>query len=110
MRRFVEIALLLIVAQPLSGQAPPRPLPNFSNAKPAEFKSAKIPAHLQPIYTSGAHGLEWLQRANQPDGKFIPGFIPALAAKIDSDAFLPQTDAALALLRAARFERDDRAT
>src|SRR3954453_24055457 len=109
MRRYLGIAILLVVARPLGGQPPPRPLPDLSSVKAAEAPTAKTQAHLQPIRISAARGMDWLQRANQPDGRFLPGFVPALAAKTDSDAFVPQTEAALALLRAAHFERDDRA-
>lgn len=109
MRHFAVLALLFAMARPLAAQQPPRPLPDFSSVKRAENSKDRTPSHLQPIQSSAVRGLEWLQRANQPDGKFLSGFNPALAAKIDSDAFLPQTEAALALLRAARFERDDRA-
>src|SRR5262245_19564952 len=109
MRPFMVLALPFAKAGPLAAQQPPRPLPDFSSVKRAENSKDKTPDHLQPIQKSAARGLEWLQRANQPDGKFLSGFNPALAAKIDSDAFLPQTEAALALLRAARFERDERA-
>src|SRR5262245_1690712 len=106
MRHFAVLALLFVRTGPLAAQQPPRPLPDFSAAKRADNSNGKTPSHLQPIQMSAARGLEWLQRANQPDGKFLSGFNPALAAKIDNDAFLAQTEAALALLRAARFERD----
>src|SRR5204862_263862 len=83
-------------------------LPDLSSAQPVEARG-KIPAHLEPIHTSGVRGMDWLRRANQPDGRFLSGFNPALAVKTENDAFLPQAEAALVLLRAARYERDDRA-
>jgi hypothetical protein len=109
MHRVTIFVLTLILAPSLAAQDPPRPLPDLSPAKPPEARGGKLPAHLQPVATSAARGMEWLQRANQPDGKFLPGFIPALAAKAEGEAFLPQAEAAMALLRAAHYERDDRA-
>jgi hypothetical protein len=102
------ITLALLLVQPILGQ-PPRQLPDLSTAPPFAARSAKIPAYLEPIHTSGVRGMDWLRRANQPDGKFLAGFNPALAAKTETDAFLPQAEATLVLLRAARFERDERA-
>jgi hypothetical protein len=55
------------------------------------------------IYRSGQAGSEWLQRANGADGRFVPGYIPALRTPLESDSALRQTGAALALARAARY-------
>ena len=109
MRHLLGIALSFALATAAFGQGAPKQLPDLSAEKANDVRTAKIPAHLQPIQMSGARGMEWLQRANQPDGKFLAGFLPALATKAEGDAFVPQTEAALALLRAARFQRDDRA-
>ncbi len=109
MRNLVGIALSFVLVGAVRGQQPPKPLPDLSTEKGTDARAVKVPAHLQPIQQSGARGMEWLQRANQPDGKFLPGFLPALAAKAEGDAFGPQTEAALALLRAARYQRNDRA-
>jgi hypothetical protein len=52
--------------------------------------------------------MEWLQRANKPDGRFTYGFVPALRQPLAGDSYVRQAGAALALARAARFYGDDR--
>jgi hypothetical protein len=57
---------------------------------------------------SAQRGADWLYRANRPDGRFIPGYVPALQAVLDGDHYLRQGGAALALARAGRFAQNDR--
>ena len=52
--------------------------------------------------------MEWLQRANKPDGHFIAGFLPDLRVPMEGDSYVRQAGAALALAQAARFYGDDR--
>lgn len=111
MCRVAVLALLIVCVSAIRGQEPPKLLPDLSTDKATAARTQKtpLPRHLQPIDASSARGMGWLQRANQPDGKFLSGFIPALAIKADGDPFGPQTEAALALIRAARYHGDDRA-
>lgn len=111
MSRGIRIAIIVIIANGAwaHSQEPPKVLPDFTDSPVVKKPDRVIPPHLQPIYRSGSRGMDWLQRANQPDGKFLSGFLPALATKLDADPFVPQTEAAGALIRAARFQRDDRA-
>jgi hypothetical protein len=53
-------------------------------------------------------GAEWLYRANRPDGRFIPGYLPALQKTVEDDSYLRQAAAAAALARAARWSGDER--
>jgi hypothetical protein len=70
---------------------------------------AKLTAQQRHIYVSGQRAMEWLQRANKPDGRFIYGFVPALRQPMEGDSYVRQAGAAFALARAARFYGDDRA-
>ncbi len=38
--------------------------------------------------------MEWLQRANKLDGRFLAGFIPALGQRLDGNNYLHQVSAA----------------
>jgi hypothetical protein len=55
-------------------------------------------------------GADWLQRANEPNGRFLPGYSPALQVPLEGDHFLRQAGAAVALARAARYFNDPKAT
>ncbi|MEI7688103.1 MAG: hypothetical protein WCL32_24110 [Planctomycetota bacterium] len=111
MSRIGALAWILMLAGTAFGQEPPKALPDLlpgdKSLRPRDIP--KTPEHLRPLHASSLRGMDWLQRANQPDGKFLPGFLPALAIKAEGDPFGPQTEAALALLRAARYHNDDRA-
>ena len=50
-------------------------------------------------YLAGQRGLEWLVRANRPDGRFIYGYVPALRKPLEGDDYLQQVQAALAATR-----------
>ncbi len=60
-------------------------------------------------YLSSQRGVDWLQRVNRPDGRFVFGYLPALRTAMEGDNFQTQVEAALALARAGRFFRDDKA-
>ncbi|MDB5313468.1 MAG: hypothetical protein JWO38_7670, partial [Gemmataceae bacterium] len=53
-------------------------------------------------------GSAWLTRMNQAQGRFLPGYRPALRQPTDGDHDLKQARAALALAQAAKFSGDDR--
>lgn len=57
---------------------------------------------------SAQRGADWLRRANGPDGRFVPGYAPALRAVLDGDHYLHQVRAAHALAKAARGLRGER--
>jgi hypothetical protein len=61
------------------------------------------------IVLSAQRGSDWLQRANRPDGHFVPGYVPALRVPLEGDHYLRQAAAAFALARAAHFFGDERA-
>lgn len=61
------------------------------------------------VYLSAQRGVAWLKRANQVDGRFRPGVIPALRRPLEGDHYLRQAGAALALARAASFFHDEQA-
>lgn len=83
-------------AKPSEPKVPPRDLDKVSLVEKQ--------AHL-----SCQRGIDWLQRVNRPDGRFIFGYLPALRAPMAGDNYLHQIEAALALARAGRIFRDDRA-
>src|SRR5204862_7273745 len=53
--------------------------------------------------------MEWMMRVNRTDGRFLPGFIPALRVALEGDNYLQQAGATAALARAATFYQDERA-
>ena len=60
------------------------------------------------MYLSAQRGGDWLCRANQADGRFIHGCLPALKAPLEGDHYLRQAGAAFALARVARFLGQER--
>ncbi len=69
----------------------------------------KLSPQDRQFYLSAKSGMEWLARMNKTDGRFLPGFLPALRVPVEGDHFLNQAGAAFALARAASFFQDDRA-
>ena len=90
---------------PPPGQKPP---PSPSPQRPTRDLSKMSPFDRQ-VFLSAQRGSEWLQRANGGDGRFVPGYVPALRVPLESDSFLHQAGAALALGKAAAYFQDDRA-
>jgi hypothetical protein len=80
------------------------------NAAAPAAKSArdlsKWPFVPKEAYLAGQRGSEWLQRVSRVDGRFLPGYLPALDAPLEGDNALRQAGAALALARAARYYKD----
>jgi hypothetical protein len=83
-----------------------------SQVKPvshAEQNQPTIPAPLRGYHASAHSGVEWLVRAhNDVSGRFLPGWLPALAAPVDENNYLHQCAATAALARAARYYGDER--
>src|SRR5262245_46731953 len=94
------------------GQAPkgqaPKPAANAPANAPVR-DMAKLSAQERLFYLTAQRGLDWLTRANKPDGKFVPGFLPDLRQPLGADSYLRQAGAALTLGRAARQFQDERA-
>ena len=108
MNRIMAATLTLLIANAAAAQQPPGLLPAVS-VKPAESAREidKLPPELRGHFVSAQRGMEWLQRHLQLDGKFTPGFLPALAAKTDSDPLQPQIEATATLIRAAVYFKDE---
>jgi hypothetical protein len=105
-------AILTALAAVLASAVAQAPKTGAGNAPGLPSKQRDL-TNLAPqqrnIYLSGQRGLEWLQRANKQDGRFIYGLVPALRLPMEGDSYLRQAGAAFALARAAKFYGDDRA-
>jgi hypothetical protein len=64
------------------------------------------PLHQQMVLST-QRGAEWLASMNGYDGKFVPGWAPALNTPLEGDNFLHQAGAAFALARVARYTADE---
>lgn len=69
----------------------------------------KLSPQQRHLYLSAKSGMEWLVRVNRTDGRFLPGFVPALRVPLEGDNYLHQAGATAALARAATFFGDERA-
>src|SRR5262245_59475148 len=67
-----------------------------------------LPLLTRQMVLSTQRGMEWLYRVNQPNGRFMHGYLPALNQAMEGDHFLRQAAATFALARAARFSGDER--
>ena len=107
--RALLLLALLIVCLGLGAQEPVTP----PRAMPPSAKKGHDPAKLtvpqRNTYLSAQRGMEWLHKANKPDGRFVYGFLPALRLPMEGDDFVHQAGAAFALGRCARFFDDERA-
>jgi hypothetical protein len=112
------IAACLTTLSISQGQERPAPPAAVSQSKPVQAAPAaqrpgrdlgKWPFLQKQIFLAAQRGSEWLQRANQRDGRFVPGYVPALRVTLEGDSYLRQIGAALALARAAGYFSDERA-
>jgi hypothetical protein len=95
---------------PLASRPPiPAAVKPVPSANTPKRDLSKLPLTVQQAYLSGQRGVDWLQRANQPDGRFVHGYVPALRSPKEGTDYLMQIDGAGALARAARFYGDDKA-
>ena len=113
------VAFTLIGIALAQGQ-PPSPDKRADHAEPdgpttapirktaATQQQDTISPQLRPIHLSARSGAEWLIRADKANGRFIPGWLPALNAPTEEDSFLHQAGATFALARAARYFNDER--
>jgi hypothetical protein len=76
-------------------------------AKPARDLSSLSPVQRQMLL-SAQRGADWLFRMHRLKGRFVYGYLPALATELEGDHYLRQAGAAFALARAARFTGEER--
>ena len=69
----------------------------------------RLPVRQRQLVLAGYRSFDWLQRAHQLDGKFVPGLVPSLGSRPENNPLQPQLEATAVLLRAARVFRDDKA-
>lgn len=105
-RRLMVAAALALLAAAAAGAQEPRRLPNLAYPAPGADVRGTVPrGPANPLQRqaelSARAGADWLCRANGPDGRFVPGHVPALRARWEGDHFLRQAAAAFALARAA---------
>lgn len=100
--------LFLVLAFGLGGAAVAQE-PGKTSPKKSPPNPAKLTVPQRNIYLSTQRGMEWLHKANKPDGRFVYGLLPALRTPMEGDDFIHQAGAAFALGRAARFFEDERA-
>jgi hypothetical protein len=117
-RPFLSALLFLgaaaLLALPDSGGQVPKtsdtsaPPPAAETVAAARRDLGKFTAAQRHFYLSGQRGMDWLQRINKADGRFVYGFLPALRLPMEGDSYVRQAGAALALARASKFYGDDR--
>jgi hypothetical protein len=76
-------------------------------ARPARDLAALSPVQRQMLL-SAQRGADWLFRMHRLKGRFVYGYLPALATELEGDHYLRQIGAAFALARAARFTGEER--
>ena len=114
MRRvIIAIGLFVLVSVLGTGSAqPPMPAPPAPPAGEvplAQFEPlTAFPPPTQSAVRSAVHGSNWLARMNQPQGRFLYGYRPALRQPMEGDHDLKQARAALAMAQAARFTGNER--
>jgi hypothetical protein len=81
--------------------------PPAAPAKPARDLATLSPVQRQMLL-SAQRGADWLFRMHRLKGRFVYGYLPALATELEGDHYLRQIGAAFALARAARFTGEER--
>jgi hypothetical protein len=100
---------------PAAEPTPPKPLP-VAAAAPAPVEVpltrfnplAAFPPQTQTAVRGVLLGADWMVRMNQPHGRFLYGYNPALRQPLPGDHDLAQARAAVALAQAAKFGGDER--
>jgi hypothetical protein len=90
-------------AAPPGAAARPQP----AAGKPPGRDPARSTLVQQQMFASAQRGASWLRRCARPDGRFSYVAAPALRLGNESDHYLRQTGAAVALARSARFFEDE---
>lgn len=92
--------------QPAAGTAP---VPRVGDTPLSKFEPlAAFPITTQHAIRAALLGSTWMTKMSQSQGRFIPGYIPALRQPMQADHDMRQALAALALAQAAKFTGDDR--
>jgi hypothetical protein len=126
----VGVAVVAVAQPPLAPPAvppaepvpptPPRALPAVPTAPtPPPTTAAETPlARFEPLSAcpqqtqNAVHGVllgaDWMARRNQPQGRFLFGYNPALRQPMMGDHDLKQARAALAMAQAAKFSGDEK--
>ncbi|HEY8504434.1 MAG TPA: hypothetical protein VIL46_07605 [Gemmataceae bacterium] len=95
--------------RPAAAAEPAEADPGEQKPPIARFRDLeRQPALTRQMLLAAQRGAEWLFRYNRPDGRFVPGYLPALNRPLTRDHFLTQASAAFALARAARFTGEER--
>lgn len=96
------------------GQGQPSPIQPVSGTRP-DTQIGKTPPRIALLPTAKLNDLQkqmlhstqratvWLTRMHTPNGRFVRGWLPDLNVELETDSYLRQAGAALALARAARF-------
>jgi hypothetical protein len=95
--------------KPAAPAAPPAgapPLVKKPALAPRDF--SKLSPLQKQLLLSAQGGADWLSRMNGENGRFLQGYLPALAKPLEGEHFLRQAGAAFALARAARFSGEER--
>ncbi|HZY83965.1 MAG TPA: hypothetical protein VFE78_03990 [Gemmataceae bacterium] len=90
-----------------AAKAPPAATPPAAPAKSGRDFSSLSPVQRQMLL-SAQRGADWLFRMHRLKGRFVYGYLPALATELEGDHYLRQAGAAFALARAARFTGEER--
>jgi hypothetical protein len=98
----------------LPGVPPPAPSAVPTSPQPTEtplrqFEPlAAFPQATQSSVRAVLLGADWMTRRNQPQGRFLFGYNPALRQPMPGDHDLKQARAAVALAQAAKFTGDEK--
>lgn len=116
--RTVALVLLLAggggaISWSLGQERPQPPRPTVTVQTPSSprpvYDLARLSFLEKQVYVSAQRGMDWLQRRNQVDGRFAYVANPTLRKRQERDDFLRQAGATLALAKAARFFRAEKA-
>lgn len=96
-----------------AGATTPAPTARPASPTPETALSRFDPLTAFPLPTQQAVrsvilGSGWMLRMNQPQGRFLYGYLPSVRRPMDGDHDLKQAHAALALAQSAKFCGDDR--
>src|SRR5262245_33289420 len=88
--------------------APAKPVPPGGNETPlSKFDPLAAFPHTTQFAVRGVLlGSDWVTKRNQPNGRFLFGYIPALQQPMTGDHDLKQAQSALAMAQAAKFSGD----
>ena len=79
-------------------------------ASAPDLQLASMRPFQRQTYFGGKAGMQWLMRFNQPNGRFLYGYVPALATPLLENNYTHQAAATYALARASRVYKDKQAT